>query len=310
MTSVLVGFSTIWVVIGLGWVLARTGILGDDAARTLADLSFFLGTPALLFLQLWRADLRQVFATHLVASCLAMAVAAAAYLLTERLVWHRGINDAVVATFGSYYVNAANIGIPISTYVLGDATWSAPILLIQVAVLQPLGLAVLDVRKARAAGAPLEGWRLLTLPLRNTLTIGALLGLAANLLHLRLPSLVVQPVELVGQLAVPTMLVAFGVTLFTGGFPGKQPHNAQVATIVAIKLFLMPAAAWLIATALGLDPHTRFAVTVLAGLPTAQNVFTNALRYRESVALARDIVFWATILSIPTLLCIAVLAHA
>ena len=52
----------------------------------------------------------------------------------------------------------------------------------------------------------------------------------------------------------------------------------------------------------GLVGHDLLAVTVIAALPTAQNVFTLAMRYERGVILARDTIFVATLLSVPVIL--------
>jgi malonate transporter len=80
-----------------------------------------------------------------------------------------------------------------------------------------------------------------------------------------------------------------------------------VATIVALKVVGQPLVAFLIASLVGLEPADVFAVTVIAALPTAQNVFTHAVRYNRGVLLARDAIFVSTILAVPGLIVIAAL---
>lgn len=310
MAAVLTGFSTVWIVIFVGFALARARVLTVDVQHVLADVSFNLGSPALLFLLLARADLRQAFAPHLAVSLGAMLLAAAVALLAERLWFHRGPGDAVIATFLASYTNAANLGLPIAAYVLGDMAWMAPILLLQVGLIQPAGLTVLDLLRARREGRQACWLGNLTLPVRNPMTVGALLGLAVNLVHVPLPGLLVQPLELIGQLAVPTMLIAFGISLAKGGRVAQGPHAAQVWFLTAVKLVAMPLAALGLARLAGLDAHTTFAVAVIAGLPSAQNIFVHAVRYRQSVPLARDTIFVDTLLSIPTLMLVSLLLRA
>ena len=50
-----------------------------------------------------------------------------------------------------------------------------------------------------------------------------------------------------------------------------------------------------------------FAVTVLAALPTAQNIFVHATRYRRAEVLARDSIFVTTLLSVPAIATVAAL---
>ena len=50
----------------------------------------------------------------------------------------------MVTAFASGYVNANNIGLPVAIYVLGSATYPAPVILLQLLVFAPAGLVVLE----------------------------------------------------------------------------------------------------------------------------------------------------------------------
>ena len=70
-------------------------------------------------------------------------------------------------------------------------------------------------------------------------------------------------------------------------------------------------ASLLLGAAVGLTGEALLAAVVIAGLPTAQNVFTYAVRYDRGVVLARESVLVTTILSVPVVLvAAAVLAGA
>ena len=64
--------------------------------------------------------------------------------------------------------------------------WMAPILLVQVGVIQPVCLAVLDMEKARKGQGTLSVTKYLTLPIRNPITVGIVLGLIVNITGTRL----------------------------------------------------------------------------------------------------------------------------
>ena len=143
--------------------------------------------------------------------------------------------------------------------------------------------------------------------MRNPISVGILAGLAVNLLEVELPSLLETPVAMVGVMAIPLMLMAFGVSLRLDALPGKGPHAFELWSIQAIKIVLMPAVAYLVGLAFGLDRPQLFAVCVIAALPTAQNVFVISARYNVREILARDAVFWSTILKVPTIVLISAL---
>lgn len=60
-SGVVSGFAVIFVIIGIGFVLGRTGTLGPDGQIVLSRLVFFVATPALLFDVLATSDLAVIF---------------------------------------------------------------------------------------------------------------------------------------------------------------------------------------------------------------------------------------------------------
>jgi malonate transporter and related proteins len=303
--GVLEGFATIGSIIALGFVLAHLKVVEQDSQVLLSRLSFFVASPALMVTVLGNADVANVFSKNLAASAGAVVVTGALYVAMARLLWRKSAGDTVIGTLCSMYVNAGNLGLPIASYVLGDAALVAPILLLQLLLLQPLALAGLD---HAVSGKRFSIRGSVTNALTNPLTVGSLLGLALALTHASLPSAIHQPLALVGGMAVPSMLLAYGISLRFGPLPGTGVSAFQLGYITSLKLIVQPAAAYLIARfALGLDDTALFAVTLLAALPTAQNIFIHATRYDRAVVVARDSIFLTTVLSAPALFVITAL---
>lgn len=310
MQGVVTGFVTIGAVIAVGFLLAHLRFLDAGAQRLLIRISFFVASPALMITVLSQADVSRLFSANLLASVTSVAVASIVFVLLARGVWRRSASETVIGTFASAYVNAGNLGLPIAAYVLGDAALVAPMLLTQLLVLQPLGLIVLDFTTQPSVGMSRRRRVVSVLGrvLRNPLTVGSLLGLLLSVLQIPLPPPIFEPLALIGGMAVPAMLIAYGVSLRLGPLPGSGEPVVQIATIVAIKLLLQPLIAFVMARyALQLDPHEIFAVTVIAALPTAQNVFTLAVRYGTGEIIARDTIFISTILSVPAIVLLTAL---
>ncbi len=309
MQGVLAGFFTIGVVVGVGMLLARLGILDESSQRVLARLAFLVASPALMIIVLGDTDVAKLFSSNLLASIAGVAVSATTCVLLARLIWKRTASDTVIAAFAAAYVNAGNLGLPIASYVLGDASLIGPMLLTQLLILQPLGLAVLDMTTRRGVPGQSRGRqiaRLLSQPFQNPLMIGSLIGLMLSIFNLDLPRLIRDPLVLIGGMAVPAMLIAYGVSLQLGPRPGAGEPAGQIATIVSLKLLVQPLVAYAVgAYALDLHGVDLLAVTVIGALPTAQNVFTHAVRYDRGVILARDTIFITTLLSVPALILIA-----
>ena len=314
MQGVLAGFAIIGIIIALGFLLAQLKILDATAQGVLTGVAFYVASPALMITVLGGTDVHRLLSANLIASLGSVVVAATIAILLTRLVWKREAGDTVIWAFCSAYVNAGNLGLPIAAYALGDAALIAPMLLAQLLILQPSGLTVLDAITQVPAAGTSRGRLLfirLSRPFRNPLAMGSLLGLVLALTGIKLPVIINAPLTLIGGMAIPSMLLAYGISLRLGPRPGAGEPPIQVATMVSIKLILQPIAAYLIgAYAVGLTGHDLLAVTVIAALPTAQNVFTFAMRYDRGVILARDTIFVATLLSVPVILAITWLLAA
>jgi len=301
--GVLNGFTTIGLVIAVGAVLAHLRVVDLSAQHLLSRLAFFVASPALMVVTLSHADVHQVLSANLGASAAGVLVAGGVYVLLARLLWRRSMGDTTIGALSSSYVNAGNLGIPVASYVLGDAAFVAPTLLFQLIVFQPIALGFLD---ADVRGGRSSWWLLLARPLRNPLTVGSLIGLGLALTGWTLPTMVAAPLGLLGDMAVPSMLVAYGIALRLGPGLGRAGSVAELATTSTLKLLVQPAVAWFVASVLlGVDGHALLAIVVTSALPTAQNIFVHATRYDRATVLARDTILITTIGAVPVILFVA-----
>lgn len=303
MSGVLAGFATIAAVIVVGIVLAHFGIVDASGQRALALIVFYVASPALLISVLSTADVGVLYSGTLVASVAAVAVVAG-LSIAVCLVRGADLAETVIATMAGCYVNAGNLGLPIAAYVLGDAALVVPILMLQLLVLQPLAVTALDI--AVLPVRPRLG-AILRRPFTNPITVASAFGVGVAIAGVELPRVIGDPLDLLGGMSVPSMLLAYGVSLRLGPLPGRGVAPAVLSVTVALKLAVQPIVGYVVGRAIGLDATELLAVTVLAGLPSAQNVFVIANRYQRGTVLARDAVFVSTVCSVPSITLIAAL---
>lgn len=310
MAGVLNGFAVIVALVALGWLLARTLVLGTDARLVLNRLVFFVATPALLFDSLARTTLDQVFTGVFVVSAVSAIIIAALYMVIARLWLRRPASDLVVGALSAGYVNSANLGIPIALYVLGDLGFVMPLLLFQVVVLQPIAIAVLE-RAARAEGAESGGGALgaLLQSVRSPIVLAALAGVVVAALPWTPSDSLLEPVHLVGQISVPGALLVFGMSLYgvkvleAGASPRREIFLASGLKLIAHPVLAYAIGAWV----LGMRDDELLTVVVAAALPTAQNVLVLATRYGHGTLLARDSAVLTTLGALPILLLVSAL---
>jgi predicted permease len=306
MIGVLSGFFVVWAIILVGMFVGRRGILGENARSVLSSLTFFVASPALLFETLSKAKLHEVFAAPLLVTAVGAIITGLLFFLIVKFWLKRSMPEALMSSMSSSLANSANLGIPIAVFVLGDASYVAPLLIFQLAFFTPLYLMALDASTSTHRTTPL---RFLLMIVKNPMIVGSGLGLLVAGTGLQVPTLILEPIHLIGGAAIPAMLMAFGMSL-NGSRPLQKSAGRRLDTLLAsgFKLFVHPSIAYVFARfALGMDGHALFAVVVTAALPTAQNVFVAATRYRAGVTVAKDTVLITTIVAVPAMIAVALL---
>ena len=290
MRGVLSGFVVIGGLVLVGYLLGRFRVLGDNARDVLARLAFFVASPALLFQLLSSAELGRILSVPLLVTVLATLVCAGVFVLIG-IIRHWGVARTTVGAMCASYVNAGNLGIPIAAYVLGDATIMAPVMLFQMLVYAPSAITVIDVATSHRTSF----WQILASPLRNPVVVGSVIGLLLAITGWEAPKPITDVIGALAGLAVPAMLLAYGISLHGSAAPGRGEDRELVWVAVPLKMLLQPLTAWLLgAFAFDLHGHDLLTVVVIAALPSAQNLFTYAVRYRVGTVLARDAILIST----------------
>jgi predicted permease len=304
MGGVLVGFAIIGTIIAVGYIVGRTGLLGEHSRFVLSRLVFFVLSPALLFTVLADADVHTLFSRLLAVSSIAAIATCLLFALVAVLLWRRSVGDVVIGSAAAGYVNANNIGIPVAVYVLGDPALSAPVILLQLLVMAPIILTILDISTSGRASLG----RILMQPLRNPLIIASALGVVLSVTEITLPAAVMEPFRIIGAAAVPVVLISFGMSLHGQKVLAAGTNRKDVVLVSFLKLIVMPLIAWVFGRfVFGLEGVELFAVVMLGALPTAQNVLNYAQRYNTGETLARDAALITTVGSVPVLVIAAAL---
>ncbi|HZK05147.1 MAG TPA: AEC family transporter [Actinomycetaceae bacterium] len=305
MEGVLTGLALMWIVIGVGMVIGRLGILGDYAQDVLTRFVYWIASPALLFSTISQTDIRAIVGPALGVEAISAVTAALTYVLIS-VVFLRGSRvETTVGAMTSSLSNAAYLGIPLSTYILGSPTHVVPVLIFQLGLLTPAFFVLTDLAAGRSEASAVNAVRLI---FTNPMLIASMLGLLVSLSGVGVPELVTGPVEVLAGAAVPCILVSFGISLLETGVKGFRDHAPEITTSTVIKLIAQPLFAYLAGRfVFGLDGFELFAVTSMGGLPTAQNAYVAAFRAGAGNELARGTVVATTVFVTPTLLGIAAL---
>ena len=286
----------------LGWCAGKFDYLPPQASSILPAFAFRVTMPALII----RAFLS---VEHLPAAPEAMV---AVYFGAVTIVWllttllvilvlRRATPDAAPISMGATFSNSVMLGLPLSFAAFGpEAAIPAAII---IAIDTPLMwlAAVLQIEVSQASGRaslgsalkPVFG-RLLT----NPIILATLAGVAWRIAGVQLGEVPSRFLDLLADAAVPTALVALGLSLSTFRLGGQMP---TLITMTIIKLAVLPGVVFLLASYVMPLPPLWFAVALLfAALPVGANPYLFAAQYgRAEGALSASIAV-TTVLSLVT----------
>ncbi|GLZ62391.1 AEC family transporter [Micromonospora sp. NBRC 107095] len=307
--SLVSAFVPIWILTAVGYAACRQGLLGEAAASVLGRFVFHLAMPSALFLALSRMPLSGFDGRSLLAFAVSTVAVVGFGWAAASWLFGRRPGERPIWGMAAGYVNSANLGIPIATQVLGNVSFLAEVVLLQVLVVTPVILVALD-RHSDPAGR-VRVRRIASLPVRNPVILASLLGVACSAADLRLPSAAGASLTLLSAAAVPAALVALGASLHATAPSRAEPAEpaglAELAVITALKLVAQPVVAYVTGLALHLSAPQLLAVVVCAGLPTAQNTFIYSQEYGVGEAVTNRAVLVTTTLSLATVAAAATL---
>ena len=285
----------------IGFGVGRAGWMTDEQVKGLTFFVFYLAIPALLFRTLGRGDILAdldvgILGAYFTAIFLAMGIAWA----TGRFLFGCSTEELPVLALGATYSNIVLLGIPL-IYALFGEPGLLPILTIvslHSLILLPLTMILIEVTRNGRGGLRHAVAGAFVAVFKNPVILSIIAGIAFNLTGMTLPGPVDRLATLLGGTSAPCALVALGATLSAYRLGGDLRESA---TLVVLKLLLLPALVWVLATQLFALPPLWVAVaTITAALPTGVNVFIIAHQYQIYVARTTATVLITTAVSILT----------
>ncbi len=287
MLSVLTVVTPVFGIILVGFLVAQRRWLPEGTGKGLSDFTFTIAMPALLFRTMVTVEQSGVpplglllgyFSANLITWVLA------SYATTRLL--RRPIADAPSIAMAGCFGNTVMLGLPLGTAYFGNPAVAA--IAVIIALHAPILWIIATLQQewiSRTAGTGDRSWgrlREVAIDLAtNPIVFAVIAGSLWRLTGLGLPVVIDKIMALLGQAAVPGSLFALGMGLTR--FEVRTDLSA-LSVITLLKLIVMPAIAWVIASqVLALGPVGTDAVTLLAACPTGANAFLFASRCERAV---------------------------
>lgn len=284
----------------IGGFAGRFGFLGRDATGALNMFVVYLSLPAVMFQAMAHirpADLANpgLLAAFGIGIAVPFAIAMAIALRQKA-----PFGNSALQALGATFCNTGYMGIPLCRMAFGDASLVPAVICMVITACPQFALAIALVEMDRPGQAPIRIASRVGMALaRNPLLISPVAGLLVSSLGLALPLALERFLTILGGAATPCALVATGMMVAE---TTERFRPLVVGRLVALKLLVQPAIAWVVAYQwLDLPPAWAGTAVLMSALPTGASAFILAKLYGREVALISGAVLVSTVLSFATL---------
>ncbi len=180
-----------------GYFYAKKFQPNMEAANTL-NLNIFV--PALLFSIFTSEDFNLLdYHSLAIGGCVVIIISGLLALIVSKVF---GFNTKTFVP-PAMFVNAGNMGLPLALFAFGKAAIPAAVVLffIENTLHFTLGIKIID-RKSSIINV-----------LRIPMVVASLVGVAISLVQYNMPELIITPIRMIGEIAIPLMLFSLGVRL-------------------------------------------------------------------------------------------------
>lgn len=266
----------------IGFIWVKMGF--EYRVQFVTRLAMSLAVPCLVFTSLMHT---QIDPTALATLSLAALAAYGAVSLTSYLVLQIGGLDHRTYLAPVIFGNTGNLGLPLAFFAFGEVglDYAVVVFAIMVALSFTFGVWLVS-----GGGSP-------TKALKEPIVAATLLGTLFMLMEWETPKPLTNTLELIGQMAIPIMLITLGVAVARLK-PGRM---GRAVWLSLAKVVICTGAAWGVGLWLAL-PAVPFAVLVLqVSAPVAVTSYMLAEKYGADSDAVAGLVVVSTVLAVITI---------
>jgi predicted permease len=281
------------VLIGLGMLCAKIGLLTEKSTKELSTLLLQIVNPVLILLS-YQKEYKPEYLRNLLFAVLISALTFAASMIIGLVFFRkREGREAEIERFSVMYSNCAFMGIP-----LINALYGAEGVFYLTAYLTVFNLLVWSHGVILMSGE--RSFRSVVKVFYSTTMIAIYIGLITFFGRITLPVFVTDCLGYIGSLNTPLAMLVAGGTVYRSDIL-KALKNIRVYLVTAVKLLLVPLAAILICLPFGIDRTVLLTIIVAASAPSATMCTLFSIRYDRNTAYASEIFALTTVLSVVTM---------
>ncbi len=261
--------------------------------KPISTMSIYILMPALVFETFYKTPLNSQLLYIVITSLLIFLALVVVVMFINRLC-KQDIEQESALILSSAFANSGNYGVPIVLFAFGKEgmNYAIPIM-----VFHSILMSIFGVYFAARGQA---GIRVaIKTVLKQPTNYAIIPAILLQQFQVKIPANFYESIQLVGNCAVPIVMVILGMQLADVNSRNIDWKNISVASI--IKLVASPILAYVICLLFPLDPLLQKVIIILAAMPTAATTAMYAIQFNTKPQFVSSGTLVTTVLSFATL---------
>lgn len=283
----------LFLLIGVGFVCGKKKIITSASSKQITDIVLYVVTPCVMI-----SAFQREFSFELLGNILICALSAAlimiASIFISMLVFREKENDRKkVLQFATVFSNCGFMSLPLQKAILGNDGWFYGSIFVAVfnIIVWTYGLVSMSGDKKQLSLKKIAF---------NPGVVGVLIALVLFACQIKLPNIVIEPIEYLSNLNTPVPMLIIGYYLSQANL--KRAFTDLGAYIaMGVRLVAIPLLALFVMSAFKVDPTIIITCVIASSAPTAATTTMFSAKFNRDVELSVSVVAATTVLSIITM---------
>lgn len=283
----------LFLLIGVGFVCGKKKIITSASSKQITDIVLYVVTPCVMI-----SAFQREFSFELLGNILICALSAAlimiASIFISMVVFREKENDRKkVLQFATVFSNCGFMSLPLQKAILGNDGWFYGSIFVAVfnIIVWTYGLVSMSGDKKQLSLKKIAF---------NPGVVGVLIALALFACQIKLPNIVIEPIEYLSNLNTPVPMLIIGYYLSQANL--KRAFTDLGAYIaMGVRLVAIPLLALFVMSAFKVDPTIIITCVIASSAPTAATTTMFSAKFNRDVELSVSVVAATTVLSIITM---------
>ena len=284
---------TIFILLALGFLVKKIGLVGKEGQKNITDLVLYVILPCSILTSFMNGADRDSFKECAVILLISIGIQVFS-VFYGRLIFRKQPEDRKKClVYGTICSNAGFLGNPIAEGVFGSVgLMYASVYLIPLRIMMwSEGIAIFSGKK--------DGKGLIRV-LTHPCVISCAVGIVLMLTGLKLPEFLMTPLNTVGRANTALSMLVIGMIL--ADIDLRTMIDKTVVFYTANRLLVIPLLVYVVCLLLRVSPLIRGVSVLLAAMPAGATTSMLAMKYNRDPEFATKLVVFSTLISIPAIM--------